>query len=170
MLNFSKQFFIEQYLGRNSFSFRHLWHFTNILSTVTLRQLLRRSPSKTIIIWLTKQIKIPKTVETFFRRFPRWSLAVINSWVTFLKQGIFRQKIHFFVGRSSLQSTRNCFLLIWSAFLVFDRKPFLCSVSEPPTMRNSEKQLSGNPLLLPPLKKKNKNKNLKKKMRRKFPF
>ena len=44
----------------------------------------------------------------------------------------------------NLQSTRNCLLLILDAFLVFDRKSLLYSLSQPAPNTNSEEQLSSN--------------------------
>ena len=61
------------------------------ISPITLRHLPWRSSIKPIIIWLTKQIKIPKIVGTFLGKFPWWSLVFMNSptLTFFLKNFIF---------------------------------------------------------------------------------
>ena len=108
--------------------------------------------SKKTIIWITKQIKMPKIVEIFswkismvehffhkFTRYYYWSRS--PTMTMFLKNLFFLELQN---TQLSLQSTRNCLLLILNAFLVFDKKPLLYSLSEPAPNRNSEEQLSGN--------------------------
>ena len=120
------------------------------ISQITPRQLPWHSPIKPIIIWLTKQIKIAKTVATFLGKLLWWSFAIINSRATFLEQvssiDIFL-KTYFFFKKSSLQSTRNCLLLVLRRFPSIWQKTFVVySLSEPATDRNSE----GSCLEIPP--------------------
>ena len=50
-----------------------IYDILKVFSTKLLRQLPRRRSIKTIIIWLTKQIKIPKIVETF-----SWKISMVE--------------------------------------------------------------------------------------------
>ena len=56
------------------------------ISPITLRQLSLRSPTKTI--WLTRQIKIPKKVRTFFGKYPWWSPVLIKSQGNITQAGL----------------------------------------------------------------------------------
>ena len=49
------------------------------ISPITLRQIPLRSSMKIIIIWLTRQIKVPKKVGTFLGKHPWWSPVLIKS-------------------------------------------------------------------------------------------
>ena len=120
VLNFSKQFFLEQLFGKSSVSFMQLWHFTSVFNTVGvfLQFHLDSCPGAATIIWLTKQIKIPETVELFLETLSYWSLVLINPQVSITQAGLrhFSRKILFFFRKSNLQSTRNCLLLILRHF------------------------------------------------------
>ena len=90
---------------------------------------------------------MPKIVETF----PWWNLFSYVYRISLLKQvsnnDSFFEKFIFLELQNtqpSLQSTRNCLLLILNAFLVLNKKPLLYNLSEPDLNRNSDEQLSGN--------------------------
>ena len=123
-----------------------IYEIFKVFSKKLLRQLPWCRPIKTTVIWITKQIKMPKIVETFswkismkFTRYYYWSRS--PTMTMFLENLFFLELQN---TQLSLQSTRNCLLLILNASLVLDKKPLLYSLSEPAPNRNSEEQLSGN--------------------------
>ena len=109
-----------------------LKYFSDYTSKVALR-----SPIKTIIIWLTNQIAIPKKLGVFLKKYPWWSPVLIKL------QGNITEAEHrheYFTGTFSIFSENpvcrargNC-----NAFLVYDRVALLYSLSEPATNRNRE--------------------------------
>ena len=110
------------------------------ISPIILRQLPLRSPVKIMIIWwLTKQIKIPKKVGTFLKKYPLWSPVLLKSQSNINEAG--HRRWHFpwtfsiFLENSVCRVHGNC-----DAFLVFDREALLHSISEPAKSRNPEEQ------------------------------
>ena len=120
VLNFSKQFFLEQLFGKSSVSFMQLWHFTSVFNTVTVfLQFHLDSPGATTIIWLTKQIKIPETVELFLETLSNWSLVLINPQVSITEAGPrhFSWKILFFSENPTCRAHGIVFFWSWDTFL-----------------------------------------------------
>ena len=110
LLNFSKQFFTrvtfaEKFCFFQAFKFYQCFQHAYSFSAVTLRHLPWCSPIKAIIIWLTKQIKIPKVVETFNENFPWWILAFINSQSNIAETGL--QHWHFSWKVSYFKKTQH---------------------------------------------------------------
>ena len=123
-----------------------------MFSKKLLRQLPWQRPVKTTIIWITKQMKMPKIVETF-----SWKISMVEYffrkftgyyyWSRSPKLIIFFKNLFFLQLQNtqpSLQSSWNCPFLILNVFLVFDKEPLLYNLSKPAPNRNSEEQLSGN--------------------------
>ena len=94
------------------------------ISPITIKQLTWLSPIKTIMIWLTKQIKITKIVETFLRKLPWWCLVFINSKGNITEAGLqhwhFSWNFFFFSENPSCRAHGTVFFWSWDAFLVFD--------------------------------------------------
>ena len=151
MLNFPKYFLLEQVWGEVLF-FLGIYDILQEFYTKLLRQLPWRISIKTIIIRLTKQIKIPKKVDTFLGKFPWWSIVFINSKCNITEVGLqhwqFSWKFNFFwncrAHNPACRAHGIFFFCSWDPFLVFDTKPLLYSLLEPAPNRNSEEQLSGN--------------------------
>ena len=80
-------------------------------------------------------------VQHFFHKFAGCYYWSRSPTMTIFLKNLFLQLQN---TQLSLQSTRNCFLLILNASLVLDKKILLYSHSEPAPNRNSEEQLCGN--------------------------
>ena len=128
LLNFSKQFFQWAAFGEKFCFFQAFMIFLQCfqqsysISPITLRELFWCSPIKTIVIWVTKQIKILKVVGTFLWKFPWWSLVFINPQGSITDAGLqhwdFSWKVSIFFRKPSLQNTQNYLLLILRHFLI----------------------------------------------------
>ena len=85
MWNCSEQFFVRAISGELFYlfcAFLRLYHCSQriySISRITPRQCPLRSPIKTIIIWLTKQIMIQKKIGTFLGKYPWWSPVLTKS-------------------------------------------------------------------------------------------
>ena len=133
---------------QNSSLLEHLWgeflfllgiyDILQVFSTKLLKQLPWRRSIKTIIILLTKQIKIQKIVETFFWKIFMVEYCFHNSQGHITEIGLkhwrFSWKFFFYNCRAHSPACRAhgiIFFWSWDAFPVFDRKPFLYRFSEP---------------------------------------
>ena len=101
------------------------------ISPITLRHLPWRSSIKPIIIWLTKQIKIPKIVGTFLGKFPWWSLVFMNSQGNITEASLqhwhFSWKVSFFFSENPICRAHGIvFFRSREAVLVLNRK--LCCI------------------------------------------
>ena len=93
---------LDQLLRWSSVYFRHLWLFTSVFNTVTV--FLQLHFLEKIIIWLTKQITIPKIVQTFRGKFPWWGLVFINSQGNITEAGLWHWDL---LGLSEPATNRN---------------------------------------------------------------
>ena len=87
MLKFSKQVFTRPTFG-DKFCFLDIYDILEMFSTKLKKQLPWGRPINTLIIWLTKQIKIPKIVKIFLEKFPWWSIVFRNSQGNITEAGL----------------------------------------------------------------------------------
>ena len=96
------------------------------ISPIVQRQLHWRSLIKTIIFWLTKQIKTPKMFRTFLWKCPWWSLVFTNSQGNINEAGLqhwhFSWLFFFFFSENAACRVHGI-VFFWPSdvFLVFDR-------------------------------------------------